>query len=216
MFIALEGIDGSGKETHAKLLNRWVKGKGYDTFLTKEPTSGLIGKLLREFLKHGELDPRTEALLFAADRSEHTKDILEKLQAGKVVITERYFYSSMAYQAASGVDIDWILQLNRFAPAPDLVLLLDIEPEISLGRLTSKLSLRRLREREHFERKDFLDKVRDLYLELAKKHENFAIIDASLDIDEVQTNIRKRVGRLMSESQSESEQRTQKELGEYL
>jgi len=215
MFIALEGIDGSGKGTQTKLLNRWVKSKGFDTFLTMEPTAGPIGVLLREFLKKGELDPKTEALLFAADRSEHVKVILERLEEGKVVITERYFYSSVVYQGASGISVDWIMELNRFAHVPDLVLVLDIQPEISLERITSKGNLRaRLREMEHFERRDFLIKARDLYLELEKKHENFAVIDASQSIDDVQTAIRKKVGRLLSEAKPE-EASAQSGLGDY-
>ncbi|MFQ5815083.1 MAG: dTMP kinase [Candidatus Hydrothermarchaeaceae archaeon] len=216
MLIALEGIDGSGKETQAKLLNRWVKAKGHDTFLTKEPTSEPIGRLLREFLKRGDIEPRTEALLFAADRSEHTKVVLEKLEAGKVVITERYFYSSVVYQGASGISVDWIMELNRFVSLPDLVLVLDIPPEISLERITSKGSLRgQLRDMEHFERKDFLSKVRDLYLDLAKKHENFAVVDASLSVDEVQTSIRRKVGMLLSEAKAGEEPPDQRELREY-
>lgn len=216
MFIALEGIDGSGKGTQAKLLNRWVKTKGHDTFLTKEPTTGPIGGLLREFLKHGELDPKTEALLFAADRSEHVKVILEQLEAGNVVITERYFYSSVVYQGASGISVDWIMELNRFVAKPDLVLVLDIQPEVSLGRITSKGNLRgQLREMEHFERRDFLVNARDLYIDLAKKHENFVVIDASLSIDEVQTTIRKKVSRLLSEMKPGEGAPTQRELREY-
>jgi dTMP kinase len=217
MLIDLEGIDGSGKETQAKLLNRWVKAKGYDTYLTREPTSQPIGRLLREFLKKGEIDPRTETLLFAADRSEHVKTILEKLEAGKVVITERYFYSSVVYQGAAGISTDWIMELNRFAPTPDLVLLLDISPEVSLRRITSKNNFRaRFKEVEYFEKKDFLSKVRDLYLELAKKHKNFAVIDASPSVGEVQTSIRKKVSRLLTASKAGKRSLFQKKIGEYL
>lgn len=216
MFIALEGIDGSGKGTHTKKLNKWVKEKGHETFLTQEPTGGEIGKLLRRALKKGELDPRAEALLFAADRTEHVKEIKQKLADGAVVITERYLYSSIAYQGASGVSIKWLMELNRFAPIPDLVLFLDIPPEVGIERISSGSSLRgSVREREHFERSDFLGKVRDVYLDLANEN-NFAIIDATEGIDEVQTAIRRRVSHLLSEKEAGRAKPEQKGLGDYV
>lgn len=216
MFIAIEGIDGSGKGTHTKKLNKWVKEKGHDTFLTQEPTGGPIGALLRDALKKGELEPSTEALLFAADRAEHVKEIKQKLADGAVVITERYFYSSIAYQSASGLSIKWLMELNRFAPIPDLVLFLDIPPEVGLSRISSGSSLRgKVREREHFERQGFLEKVRDVYLDLANEN-NFEVIDAAGEIDEVQTAIRRRVSHLLSEKESSRNRPEQKGLRDYL
>jgi dTMP kinase len=216
MFIALEGIDGSGKGTHTKLLNKWVKEKGHDTFLTREPTAGAIGQLLRKVLKEGELDSRAEALLFAADRTEHVKEITKKLSDRQVVITERYFYSSIAYQGASGVSIKWLLELNRFAPVPDLVLYLDVSPEVGLERISSGNSLRSsMREKEYFERQDFLGKVREIYLDLAREN-NFAVIDASGTIDNVQTAIRRRVSQGLSEREMTKKKPAQKGLGDYL
>ena len=216
MFIALEGIDGSGKGTHTKKLNKWIKEKGRETHLTQEPTTGAIGQLLRKALKKGELDPRTEALLFAADRTEHVREIKQKLSDGAVVITERYLYSSIAYQGASGVSIKWLMELNRFAPIPDLVLFLDIPPEVGLSRISSGSSLRgKVREREHFERQGFLEKVRDVYLELSVEN-NFALIDATGEIDEVQTQLRRRVSHLLSEKEAARERPMQKGLGDYL
>ena len=216
MFIALEGIDGSGKGTHSKKLNRWIKEeKGHDTFLTREPTGSAIGQLLREVLKKGELDSRTEALLFAADRTEHVKEISQNLAEGRVVISERYFYSSIAYQGASGVSIKWLMELNRFAPIPDLVLYLDVTPEVGLERISSGNSLRSsVREKEYFERQDFLGKVREIYLDLANEH-NFAVIDASGEIDEVQTAIRRRVSHLLSEKEESKKKPEQKGLGDF-
>jgi dTMP kinase len=216
MFIAIEGIDGSGKGTHAKKLNKWVKEKGHDTFLTCEPTTGAIGQLLRKELKKGELDPRAEALLFAADRTEHIREIKRRLADGSVVITERYLYSSIAYQGASGVSIKWLMELNRFAPIPDLVLFLDIPPEVGLSRISSGSSLRgSVREKEHFERQGFLEKVREVYIDLAKEND-FALIDATGEIDEVQTQLRRRVSHLLSEKVASKSLPEQKELGDYL
>jgi dTMP kinase len=216
MFIAIEGIDGSGKGTHTKKLNKWIKEKGHETFLTCEPTGGEIGKLLRKSLKKGDLDPKAEALLFAADRTEHVREIKQKLAEGAVVITERYLYSSIAYQGASGVSIRWLMELNRFAPIPDLVLFLDIPPEVGIERISSGSSLRgKVREREHFERQDFLEKVREVYLDLANEN-NFAVIDATGEIDEVQTQLRRRVSHLLSEKVASKNRPEQKGLGEYL
>ncbi|MFQ5887101.1 MAG: dTMP kinase [Candidatus Hydrothermarchaeales archaeon] len=216
MFIAIEGIDGSGKGTHAKLLNRWLKEKGYDTFLTTEPTTSEIGAVLREGLKHGKFDSKTEALLFAADRSEHLEKIRSNLGKGKIVITERYFYSSIAYQGASGVSIRWISEINRFAPRPDLTLLLDIEPEEGLQRISSKNSLRRsTREKEYFEKREFLSKVRAIYLDLKREYDDITVIGASGPMDDVQTAIRRKVSHALSAMKKKKKKTKQKGLGEY-
>lgn len=215
MFIAVEGIDGSGKGTQSRLLNRWVKEKGHETFLTREPTTGAIGQLLREVLKKGELDSRAEALLFAADRTEHVKEISQKLAEGRVVISERYFYSSIAYQGASGVSLKWLMELNRFAPIPELVLYLDVSPEVGLERISSKKSLRSsIREKEYFERQDFLGKVREIYLDLVNEND-FAVIDASSTIDDVQTSIRRVVSRSLGKLEETKKKPAQKGLGDF-
>ncbi len=218
MFIAIEGIDGSGKGAQCKLLNRWIKEeKGRDTFLTAEPTSGPIGKIIREALREGGLEPRTEALLFAADRSQHLKDIEAKLMAGKIVITERCFYSSIAYQGAAGVSTEWLKEINRFARRPEIVVLLDLSPELALERITSEKSLRgAVREREYFERRDFLSKVRELYLDMEKENDNFHRVDASRPMEEVQTSIRKVVGKFLTELEKGKKAPTQRDIGEYI
>ena len=217
MFIAVEGIDGSGKGTHAKLLNRWLKEeKGYDTFLTTEPTTSRIGAVLRDGLKHGNLDTKTEALLFAADRSEHLEKIKMNLDKGKIVVTDRYYYSSIAYQGASGLSMRWISEINNFAKRPDLTLILDIDPEIGLQRISSKSSLRsNVREKEYFEKRDFLEKVRAIYLDLKDENEDITVIDASGSIDDVQTIIRRKVSHALSLLKTEKANYDQKELREF-
>lgn len=217
MFIAIEGIDGSGKGTQAKLLNKWLKEKGYDTFLTSEPTNGAIGKLLRQSLKKGDLDSRTEALLFAADRSEHVTKIVSKLEEGKVVVTERYLYSSIAYQRASGLSIEWIKEINRFAPHPDVVIFLDIDPEVGLKRIESRNSLRSsVKEKEYFERRGFLGKVGEIYLDLDKEHENILRINARGTIEEVQTSIRKKISRVLTKLEKTKKIPVGKTLDEFI
>lgn len=210
LLIALEGIDGAGKGTQAKLLARWIKEKGYEVFLTKEPTDSPIGKLIREGLQTSCFDARTEALLFAADRSEHLREIMRHLHEGRVVITERYVYSSLAYQSASGLEMAWLREINSFAPDADVVIYLDLEPEVALRRIASKSSLRSaLRDRERFEKEEFLRRVREVYLELAEELENFEVVPAEGSISEVQTAIRRRVGRRLAaiEEEKSGEQR---------
>jgi dTMP kinase len=216
LLIAFEGIDGSGKGTQAKLLARWIREKGYDVFLTKEPTDGAIGKLLRESLRTSCFDARTEALLFAADRSEHLREIMKKLHEGKVVITERYLYSSLAYQSVSGLEMSWLREINAFAPEADLVVYLDVEPEVALERISSRNSLRAsVREKEHFERREFLEKVREVYLALAKDSENFEVVDASGTINEVQASVRRRVGRRLAAFEEEKKHSEQRALEDF-
>jgi dTMP kinase len=178
VFIVLEGIDGCGKSTHAKLLADWLKDGGRDVLLTSEPTDGKVGRLVREILSgRAEVDPRTLALLFTADRVEHVREIREAQDAGKAVISDRYYYSTVAYQAAQGVDRKWLMELNRFAPAPDVVVLLDVEAAAGAARAKSG---------EIFERKEFLDKVRVEY----RKFRTMKVVDSSRPQTDVQGDIR--------------------------
>jgi len=216
MLIAIEGIDGSGKGVQSKLLQRWLKEKGYEALLTKEPTDGAIGRVLREALKAGDLDPRTEALLFAADRFEHSRWINEKLEEGKTIVSERYLHSSLAYQGASGVSIEWVRELNRFAPPPDLVVLLDVSPTEGLKRIGSGNSLRSsMREKEHFERREFLSKVRAIYLDFEKESRSIELVNASGGIEDVQTAVRRKVSRALGSWKGEEKKGVQKDMDEY-
>ncbi len=215
MFIAVEGIDGSGKGTQCRLLNKWIREKGFETYLTAEPTNGPIGRILREGLKKGGLDPQTEALLFAADRSEHIKEISRMLEKGRIVITERYLCSSFAYQGASGLDMKWLKELNRFALLPDIAIYLDVAPGVALKRISSLNSLRgRMREKEHFEKIDVLAGVRELYLGLVES-ENMVSIDASGTIEDTQAAIRRKVSKPLTGLEEKKKRPAQKGLEEY-
>ncbi len=182
LFIVIEGIDGSGKGTQAKLLMGHLRGLGRDPVLTGEPTRGPIGGIIRDHLADPYLDDRGLALLFAADRIEHLeKEVRPALESDRVVISDRYAYSSIAYQGQT-IDVDWVAALNEYADRPDLVILLDIPP--SLGR-------RRMMERggdlEYFEEDEgFQEGVRKTYLDLSKGHHlpeslktRWLIVDAS-------------------------------------
>lgn len=187
MFIVFEGIDGAGKGTQAKMLAFWLRKKGYEVFLTKEPTNGEVGKLIKKILKKDEINPRSIALLFAADRAEHVDRIKKELDMGKIVLSERYLLSSLAYQGASGLELEWIYEINKFAIKPDLTIYLDIPPEVGLKRIKTRDL------REFFERVEFLVKVREIYHTLINKEENIIVIDATKDIGDIQREIRRRL-----------------------
>jgi len=166
LFIVLEGIDGSGKDTHLRYLSKELKELGHYVVETAEPSRDSVGVFLKRYAGRNEkrLPAETEALLYAADRYEHVKNVIAPaLTRGHIVISIRYLYSTLAYQGAAGVDLDWIREMNRFAPRPDLAVLLDILPEFSLHRLKRKRSI--------FESADYLRKVRDIYLQLVREGE---------------------------------------------
>ncbi|MEM4347759.1 MAG: dTMP kinase [Candidatus Altiarchaeota archaeon] len=157
MFIVLEGIDGCGKTTQAKLLSEFLKKNNFDVIMTAEPTENEIGKFIREVLSGLHVvDAKTLALLFTADRYEHLKKIIEPaLKEGKIVISERYYYSTIAYQEAQGVSRQWLLELNKFVIMPDIAIVIDIDP---------KISSKRVKTQEIFENEKFLANVRENYM----------------------------------------------------
>ena len=181
--IVLEGVDGSGKSFHAEELTHWLKEQGKAALHTKEPSRGPIGLLLRKYLKEDAL-PLVDALLFTADRAEHLeKEIQPAIEAGKIVVCERYVYSTIVYQAAQGLDWNWLKELNSFAPKPDLTLLIDLRPDIAVKRTSTK---------EKFETQNFLEKVSKNYERLAKE-EGFVVINGGRGKTVVQKDIRKAI-----------------------
>jgi len=180
VFIAVEGIDGSGKTTViaevAKALPR--------VYVTREPSGGPIGRLLKEWaLRGGTADPHVDALLFAADRVEHYKREIEpRLREGYVVITERYVESSIAYQGAAGVPIEYILYINSVVPRPHLTIILDVDPAEAVKRIKARERL------EKFEDVEFLRRVREIYLARARA-EGYPVIDAGRPAGEVARDV---------------------------
>ena len=191
-FIVFEGVDGGGKSTQIKMLAEYFKDRGFDVELHMEPTQGTIGSLIWSYMrsKNRSFNPETEALLFAADRIEHGKAIEKALGEGKVVISDRYLHSSLAYQGAAGVDVEWMKCLNREALKPDLVLLLDIDPGSSLERVSD-------RDKTVFEELMYLRKVRAEYLRYADAGE-LTVIDAGQPIEAVHADIKKQVEKLIA------------------
>ena len=192
MFITLEGPEGSGKTTAVQKAVEELTRLGYEVVRTREPGGTEIAEQIRNVIldkRNTSMDPRTEALLYAASRRQHlVEKVWPALKEGKVVICDRYLDSSLAYQGgARGLGIDNILNVNLFATEntwPDLTLLFDIEPSLGLARISKNAD--REVNRLDLEKLDFHNKVRNTFLELAKRFpERYVIIDASKSIDEV-------------------------------
>jgi dTMP kinase len=168
--IALEGVDGAGKTTQARLLAAALQQRGREVVLTQEPTTGLQGQKLRSYLQGPtrHLIPEEELALFLADRREHVEQVIKPaLAAGKVVISDRYYYSSVAYQGALGLDPAHILALNEtFAPRPDLVIILKVPLKTALARRVQG----RREPRQLSESPEYLERVAAIYDTLKGPH----------------------------------------------
>jgi dTMP kinase len=165
VFICVEGLDASGKTTQSKLLVRNLQKRGFDAVYTTEPTHGQMGRLIRKHVLIGKNRSSAvlEALLFAADRVDHSeREVLPALKTDKIVVTDRYLYSSLAYQGAAGLDLKWIEEINRWAIKPDMTIYIDISPEIVLQRLRRKKSVMETLQNQR--------RVRDIYLKLVKSY----------------------------------------------
>ncbi len=167
-----------------------MRSEGHEAVITDEPTDNPIGKTLKRAL-HGKLklSLEAEALLFAADRVQHVmEDIQPALDAGKVVITERYIYSSLAYQSARGLPQAWIKKINERVPKPDLAIVIDVPAEVALKRIKPS------RELDTFEQDlELQRRVRERYKEIAES-EGLIVVDGSAKIERVQAEIRKHTG----------------------
>lgn len=159
IFICIEGLDGSGKTTHAYRLVRNLQKKRFDAIYTTEPSRGELGTFIRGTILEGKKRvPRVvEAVLFAVDRVEHIeKDVKPALKEGKIVVSDRCVYSSLAYQGAAGLDLEWIDEINRFALPPDLAIYIDVPPEVVVKRIRRKKSV--------MERLETQRKVQEVYM----------------------------------------------------
>ena len=192
MFITLEGPEGSGKTTAVDYAVSKLEELGYKIVRTREPGGTPIAEQIRNVIldkANTKMDPRTEALLYAASRRQHlVEKVWPAIKEGKIVICDRYLDSSLAYQGgARGLGVDNILNINMFATEgtfPDLTLLFDIDPEVGLARIAANSN--REVNRLDLEKLEFHQKVRNTFLELAKRYpERFVIIDASKSREEV-------------------------------
>jgi dTMP kinase len=198
LFITLEGGDGSGKSTQAALLEQWLTELGRTVVRTREPGGTDAGVEIREIVLHhrGDIAPRAEALLYAADRAHHVETLVRPaLARGEVVLQDRYIDSSVAYQGAGRVlDPDEIRRLSLWATGgllPDLTILLDLDETTARERLdTSRTRYDRL----EAEKGEFHARVRRAYLELAAAEpERFLVVDASRPVEEIAADIRQRL-----------------------
>ena len=192
MFITIEGPEGSGKTTAVDTAVKELEKMGYQIVRTREPGGTPIAEQIRNVIldkNNTAMDQRTEALLYAASRRQHlVEKVWPALKEGKIVICDRYLDSSLAYQGgARGLGVDNILQVNSFATEgtfPDLTLLFDIDPQLGLARIAANAN--REVNRLDLEKIDFHNKVRNTFLELAKRYpERFVVIDASQNREEV-------------------------------
>ena len=185
LFIVIEGIDGTGKSTQSKRLAEWFRSRGREVVLSREPTDGPWGKKLRESATTGRLSAEEELECFLNDRREHVEmSIKPALAEGKVVILDRYYFSTMAYQGARGFDPSEIRRRNEaFAPQPDLLLILDLSVESAHGRIGARGDTA-----NEFEQRDTLSRCREIFLSL--RNEPFAcVIDAEPSLNEVTADI---------------------------
>ena len=202
VFVCFEGGEGVGKSTQAELLRAWLEQEGYAVLLTFEPGDTDVGKRVREIVLDpatGELSPRTEALLYAADKAEHVDTVvLPALAAGQVVVTDRYVDSTLAYQGAGRpLAADEVEYVARWATAdlrPHLTVLLDLEPSAGLQRFAQ-------RDRIEGESIDFHRRVRARFQALAARDDaHYLVVDASLPADRIAAHVRARIEPLLTQA----------------
>lgn len=180
-FIVFEGIDGSGKSTQIKRLAASLRRRGYEIVETREPTEGPYGLKIRSlYLDRSGTTAEEEMDLFIRDRREHIDQvILPSLEDGKIVLCDRYFFSTAAYQGAAGCDPDEIIAMHHFAPVPDLVIIIEIEPRDSISRITQK----RGDMLNDFEQLESLEKVDSIFRQMDLPY--IERIDGSASEDDV-------------------------------
>jgi len=202
LFIVVDGIDGSGKSEIVKMLHNYLfsKHKKYRILTTREPTNGKYGKQIREMLRK-EDDPKSSGKklrgLFIKDRQEHLKNTIEPFLKSSnehelnIVLCDRYYYSTIAFQGAQGLNMEELIAKNKKFRKPDMAFILDAKPDLALERI-------RQREKEKFEQLEFMKKIRKNFLELPKLLEdNIEIINASEPLKYVFQKIRKNLDKLL-------------------
>lgn len=194
IFLVIEGLDGSGKTTQAALLAEKFR-KNYSFLLTAEPSHGKIGTFIREgcLYENKRLPTEAEALMFAADRIEHMySEVKPALDEGKLVICDRYIYSSLAYQGNSGLSLEWIKTINARALQPDICIFIDVPPEKVIERLQRKKSVMETLETQQ--------KVREVYMKYVEKGE-LVRVDGDKEKEQVADELFKTVSSLIEAAQ---------------
>ena len=195
MFIVLEGIDGTGKTTIIKKLAEELKSQGYEIFTTQEPTRTWVGNDVRRAIEE-EKNGFTQALLFFADRAEHVEKL--KTNSNKIILCDRFVYSTYAYQGAQlesimGLEnallwLESVYEPMRFDP--DAVFLITVDPNEGLRRIYGR------EKKEKFEKVEFLRRVQEIYMSIAKKH-SFIVVDGNKSFEDVYNDIKEYVFKLV-------------------
>jgi len=201
-FIVFEGVDGSGKGTIMEKVKNYLIKKGIpkkNIIATREPTDGEYGQKARELQRKDSL-PEEEAHkmldYYVNDRVEHLgTEIVPALNKGKLVLCDRYKYSTIVYQFAQGLPLRELVRMHEKMEIPDLILIFDVPADIAIGRIVKDKNRELI---EKFEKKEFLEKVRTKFLDLPNfLHENIVIIDASKPIDEVFEETKNEIDKLL-------------------
>ena len=203
LFIVVDGIDGSGKSEIVKMLHNYLvsKSKKYRILTTREPTNGKYGKQIRLMLRK-EKDPKSNSKklmeLFIKDRKEHLKNTIEPVlkKSNKhelnIVLCDRYYYSTIAFQSAQGLDIKSIISKNKRFRKPDISFILDVEPSIALKRI-------KYRKKEKFEQLEFMKRIRENFLKLPKLlDDKIKIVDASQPLKNVFEDVNKDINNILA------------------
>ena len=199
-FIVVDGIDGSGKSEMVKLLHNYLysKSKDYGILTTREPTNGKYGRQIRAILERDK-NPKTNALkifeLFVSDREEHVNNtilpFLKKKDGINIILCDRYYYSTIAFQSMQGLDIKMLIEKNKRFPKPDIAFIMDLSPETALERIKG-------RKKEKFEQIEFMNRLRRKFLELPRLlKDNMEIIDSSQDKETVFEAIKKEMNKII-------------------
>ena len=197
-FITVEGIDGAGKSTHLQFIQNYLNKKDIQNKLTREPGGTEIGEKLRQLLLHDDMDVGTETMMMFAARNEHIINVIQpSLNTNISIICDRFTDASYAYQhGGKGINTSFIHALEQIVHpnlTPDLTLLFDLDPDTAHSRILNDRNL------DKFEKQssDFFIGVRQAYLELAKKHSRFHVIDSSQTIDKIQQIISEKLEELL-------------------
>ncbi|HEY4527580.1 MAG TPA: dTMP kinase [Candidatus Paceibacterota bacterium] len=188
-FVVFEGLDGSGQSTQVELLVNYLKAKGCKVLATKEPTlESKAGRRIRQVLDEKvAISAKNLQELFKEDRGLHLKKvILPALKQGKIVISDRYFFSSFAFGVSDGLDLDWLIKINQKFLHPDLTLVLDVPAEISVKRIEKRGKPKTL-----FEKKEKLAKVIKVYKSFPKRFPNVYLVEGKKPIPQVFQSVRK-------------------------
>jgi len=202
IFIVIDGMDGTGKSEILMMLHNYLfsKDKSFRILTTREPTNSTYGKEIREILAR-EKDPKANAEkilnLFVRDREEHVDKIISPFLKNaegdevNIVLCDRYYYSTIAFQETQGIELDILIEKNKKFLKPNIAFILDVKPEIALERIKK-------REKEKFEQLEFMNALRDKFLELPKVlDDNIKIIDASEEIGKVFEQIKTEVDKIL-------------------